>query len=144
MYRVDGDGPVEVLLVHPGGPQWKNRDTGAWSIPKGEFSEGDDVLQTALREFHEELGTRISGEFIRLRPVKQKAGKIVHAFAVEGDLDTHNITSNTFSLEWPPKSGNYIDVPEVDRAQWFNLDNAREKINPAQAAFIDELEKWLG
>ena len=144
MYRLDAEAPVEVLLVHPGGPQWKNRDLGAWSIPKGEFNVGDDILQTALREFHEELGTRIAGEFIRLKPVRQKAGKTVHAFAVEGDLDTETITSNTFPLEWPPRSGRFIDVPEVDCAEWFDLRTARQKINPAQAAFIDELQAWLG
>jgi len=143
MYRLD-DEILEVLLVHPGGPFSKNKDDGAWSIPKGEFSPGEDILQTALREFHEELGTRLSGEFIRLKPVRQKAGKIVHAYAVEGDLDTDAITSNTFQQEWPPRSGKMQDFPEVDRAEWFNVGAARQKINPAQTAFLDELTAWLG
>ena len=143
MYRFTDD-TLEVLIVHPGGPLWKNRDVGAWSIPKGEFQEGDDLLQTALREFHEELGTRISGEFIRLEPVKQKGGKLVHAYAVEGDLDTEKIVSNTFPLEWPPRSGRTIDVPEVDRAEWCDIPTAREKLNPAQTDFLDQLERWLG
>lgn len=143
MYRMEDGGPVEVLLVHPGGPLWKNRDLGAWSIPKGEFQDGEDILRTALREFEEELGTRIAGEFIRLKPVRQKDGKMVHAFAVEGDLDTDSIESNTFPLEWPKGSGRTIEVPEVDRAEWVDLRTAREKINSAQAAFLDELEAWL-
>lgn len=143
MYRLDAKTP-EVLLVHPGGPLYKNKDEGAWSIPKGEFLPGDDILKTALREFHEELGTRISGEFIRLKPVRQKGGKLVHAFAVEGDLDADNIESNTFEMEWPPHSGNMMDIPEVDRAGWFDFPTARQKINPAQTAFIDEIEAWLG
>jgi predicted NUDIX family NTP pyrophosphohydrolase len=142
MYRLEDD-VLNVLLVHPGGPLWQNRDAGAWSIPKGELDVGEDVLKTALREFHEELGTRISGEFIRLKPVRQKAGKIVHAYAVEGDLDTESIASNTFQQEWPPRSGRMQDFPEVDRAEWFDLVTAREKINPAQIAFLDELADWL-
>lgn len=143
MYRFK-DETLEVLIVHPGGPLWKNRDAGAWSIPKGEFNEGDDLLQTAMREFHEELGTRISGEFIRLEPVKQKGGKLVHAFAVEGDLDVDNIVSNTFPLEWPPRSGRMIEVPEVDRAEWCDIPTARKKLNPAQTELLDQLETFLG
>lgn len=142
MYRFD-DELLNVLLVHPGGPFGQNKDLGAWSIPKGEFEVGEDILKTALREFHEELGTRISGEFIRLKPVRQKAGKIVHAFAVEGNLDTNSITSNKFQLEWPPRSGKIEEFPEVDRAEWFDLPAARQKINPAQIAFLDELAKWV-
>ena len=143
MYRFD-DGVLEVLLIHPGGPMWKNRDEGAWSIPKGE-SDGDDdnLLKTALREFREELGTPISGEFIRLKSIKQKGGKLVHAFAVEGDLDAGKIESNTFVQEWPPRSGKMQEFPEVDRAEWFHLAAAREKIIPAQVPLLDELEEWL-
>jgi predicted NUDIX family NTP pyrophosphohydrolase len=144
MYRLTSAANVEVLIVHPGGPLWRKRDEGAWSIPKGEFHDGEDILQTAMREFHEELGTRVSGEFIRLEPIRQKGGKVVHAFAVEGDLDADNIVSNTFALEWPPRSGRTIDVPEVDRAAWYDIPTARQKLNPAQTDFLDQLTKWLG
>jgi predicted NUDIX family NTP pyrophosphohydrolase len=143
MYRYAGD-ELEVLIVHPGGPTWKNRDVGAWSIPKGEFDTGEDVLKTALREFHEELGTRLSGEFVQLKPVRQKSGKIVHAYATEGDLDTETIESNTFMTEWPPKSGRIQEFPEVDRAIWCDIETAREKLIPAQAAFLDELVERFG
>ena len=143
MYRFLGD-ELEVLLVHPGGPFYAKKDLGAWSIPKGEFAPGEDILKCALREFHEETGTRISGEFILLKSVRQKAGKIVHAYAVEGDLDTDTIESNTFQLEWPPKSDKLQEFPEIDRALWCNLGVARQKINPAQVAFLDELEERIG
>lgn len=142
MYRFD-DGRLEVLIVHPGGPYNARKDEGAWSIPKGEFDPGEDPLRTALREFHEELGKRISGEFIRLQPVRQKGGKLVHAFAVEGDLDTDAIESNTFEIEWPPRSGKRQEFPEVDQAIWCDLDTAREKLNPAQTALLDNLADWL-
>jgi predicted NUDIX family NTP pyrophosphohydrolase len=142
MYRFV-DGRLEVLIVHPGGPYNARKDEGAWSIPKGEFDPGEDPLRTALREFHEELGTRISGEFIRLQPVRQKGGKLVHAFAVEGDLDTDAIESNTFEIEWPPRSGKRQEFPEVDQAIWFDLDTAREKLNPAQTGLLDNLADWL-
>ena len=138
MYRID-DGVLEVLIVHPGGPLYASKEAGAWSIPKGEFLPGDDILKTALREFHEELGTRISGEFFALEPVRQKGGKTVHAFAVEGDLDAGNIHSNTFEMEWPPRSGRTQEFPEIDRALWCNIETARQKLNPAQTAFLDEL-----
>jgi len=143
MYRYAGD-DLEVLIVHPGGPTWKNRDVGAWSIPKGEFDTGEDVLKTALREFHEELGIRLSGEFVQLKPVRQKSGKIVHAYATEGDLDTETIESNTFRTEWPPKSGKMQEFPEVDRAIWCDIETAREKLIPAQTAFLDELVERFG
>jgi predicted NUDIX family NTP pyrophosphohydrolase len=138
MYRFD-DEVLEVLLVHPGGPFNQNKDLGAWSIPKGEFEPGEDIFQTATREFFEELGSRVSGDFFQLEQIRQKGGKIVHAFAVEGDLDTDNFFSNTFEQEWPPHSGKFHDYPEVDQAEWFNIPTARQKINPAQTAFLDEL-----
>ena len=130
--------------MHPGGPGWAKRDEGAWSIPKGEFAKGEDVLATARREFEEELGESVTGDFIRLEPVKQSGGKIVHAFAVEGDLDTATFTSNTFEVEWPPRSGKTKVYPEVDKAEWFDIPTARFKINPAQSAFLDELIQKLG
>jgi predicted NUDIX family NTP pyrophosphohydrolase len=134
------DGQREVLLVHPGGAFWKNKDDGAWTIPKGEVAEGEDLLAAAQREFHEELGTRPAGAFRELTPIKQKAGKWVHAWAVEGDLDTTTIKSNTFTMEWPPRSGKQAQFPEVDRAAWFPLPEARRKINPAQVSLLDQIE----
>ena len=132
---------AEVLLVHPGGPFWKNKDDGAWSIPKGEVEPGEDLLAAARRETGEELGpgVRMVGEPRQLAPVRQKSGKLVHAFLVEGDFDPAALASNTFTLEWPPKSGKHVEFPEVDRADWFRLSEARRKINPAQAAFLDAL-----
>jgi predicted NUDIX family NTP pyrophosphohydrolase len=138
--RRDG---LQVLLVHPGGPFWKNKDDGAWSIPKGEVDENEDLLLCARREFEEELGVAPQGSFIALSPIKQKAGKIVHAWCFEGDLDAASIHSNTFTMEWPPKSGKRAEFPEVDRAEWFDLPTARKKINPAQAAIIDEMERLM-
>ncbi len=143
MYRLDR-GFLEVLLVHPGGPLWKSRDAAAWSIPKGEFLPGQDPLENAIREFEEELGSPVAGEFLTLKPVRQKAGKLVHAFAVEGELDTSNIQSNTFSMEWPPRSGRMQQFPEIDRAEWFDTPTASQKINPAQRSFLDELAERLG
>jgi len=138
------EGTLEILIVHPGGPFWKNKDEGAWSIPKGEFLPGQDPLSTAKREFKEELGKAVKGKkFLELRPVFQAGGKAVYAWAVEGDLDTSKIKSNEFDLEWPPRSGRYIKVPEVDRAQWADLSTARLKLNPAQAGFIEQLEEIL-
>lgn len=133
---------LEILIVHPGGPFWKKKDSGAWSIPKGEF-EVEDALQAAKREFEEELGSPIEGEMVALKPQKQKGGKIVHAWAVEGDLDPQKIKSNTFELEWPPKSGKTQQFPEIDRAEWFPVSTALEKINQGQAAFIQELVEKL-
>jgi len=131
---------AEVLLVHPGGPYWARKDAGAWSIPKGEVEEGEDPRTAALREFAEETGTRLpDGALEPLGSVKLKSGKLVHAFAVAGDLDPEAIVSSTFELEWPPRSGRTRAFPEVDRAGWFGLDEAREKLNPAQAAFVDRL-----
>ena len=132
-------GRTEVLLVHPGGPFWRNKDAGAWSIPKGELADGENPLAAARREFAEELGTAPDGPFAALPPVKQKGGKTVLAWAVAGDLDVSAIRSNRFALEWPPRSGRHVDFPEVDRAAWFDLPTARAKINPAQAALLDAL-----
>lgn len=131
---------LEVLLVHPGGPFWAQRDAGAWSIPKGEYSAGEEPLLAARREFEEELGvTPPDGPAQDLGEVRQKAGKLVHAWALEGDLDTTAITSNKFPVQWPPRSGKWIQVPEVDRAEWFPLAEARKRINPAQAELLDRL-----
>jgi predicted NUDIX family NTP pyrophosphohydrolase len=131
---------VEVLLVHPGGPFWAKRDLGAWSIPKGEYDDEEDALAAARREFAEELGSAPpDGEMIDLGEVRQKAGKVVCAWALAGDFDAGEIVSNTFTIEWPPRSGRTREFPEVDRAQWFELDEARERINPAQAALLDRL-----
>jgi predicted NUDIX family NTP pyrophosphohydrolase len=131
-----------VLLVHPGGPFWAKKDFGAWSIPKGEHDEGEDAQACALREFAEELGSPPApGELADLGSVRQKAGKHVQAWALEGDLDPAAVRSNTFTLEWPPRSGRTQEFPEVDRAGWFALDAARERINPAQAAFLDRLRE---
>ena len=130
---------IEIFLVHPGGPFWKAKDNGAWSIPKGEFTEDEDPLTVARREFNEETGQAVDGNFEQLTPVKQKGGKIVHAWAVEGDADSDNIVSNTFQQEWPYKSGKWITIPEVDKAAWFSAEEAKEKINSAQTAFIEEL-----
>jgi predicted NUDIX family NTP pyrophosphohydrolase len=137
------EGMLEVLIVHPGGPFWKNKDVGAWSIPKGEFLPGQDPLKTAKREFKEELGKSVSGKFTELRPVFQAGGKIVYAWAVEGDLDVSTIKSNEFEMEWPPRSGRNMKVPEVDRAEWCDLATAREKLNSAQVGFIDQLEELI-
>ncbi len=134
------DGLLQVLLVHPGGPFWSKKDEGAWTIPKGEVADGEELLQTALREFEEETGVKPIGKLIPLTPIKQKAGKTVHAWAVEGNLDPSAVKSNTFKMEWPPKSGKYAEFPEIDRAEFFDVVAARKKINPAQIGFIAELE----
>jgi predicted NUDIX family NTP pyrophosphohydrolase len=139
LHRRKGAG-TEVLLVHPGGPFWAKKDLGAWSIPKGEHDEGEDALACALREFGEETGTTLPpGELTDLGTIRQRGGKVVQAWAAEGDLDADAVRSNTFTLEWPPRSGRVREYPEVDRAAWFGLDEARERINPAQAAFLDRL-----
>jgi predicted NUDIX family NTP pyrophosphohydrolase len=136
---------LQVLLVHPGGPFWAARDVGSWSIPKGECEEGEDPRATARREFAEELGTPApQGEALELGEVRQKAGKIVLAWAMAGDLDPEHITSNTFTMEWPPRSGRSEEFPEVDRAQWFGLAEARERINPAQVALLERLQEAVG
>lgn len=138
MYRVSA-AAVEVLLVHPGGPYWARKDGGAWSIPKGEIEEGEDDLAAAMREFEEETGFRPSGEFRRLDPVSLRSRKTVHAWAFEGELDPDELRSATFTMEWPPHSGKKQEFPEVDRAGWFTLDEAREKIQPGQIGFIEQL-----
>jgi len=136
------DGTREVLLVHPGGPFWSRRDEGAWSIPKGEIEPGETALQVALREFREELGQDPpNGQTISLGSIRQAGGKVVHGWAVAGDLDTNRVTSVTFEVEWPPRSGTKKSFPEVDRAGWFDLDVARAKILPAQAVFLERLER---
>jgi predicted NUDIX family NTP pyrophosphohydrolase len=140
MHRTGAAGP-EVLLVHPGGPFWARRDLGAWSIPKGEYEDGEDPLACALREFAEELGSAPpdGAEPVELGEVRQKSGKVVAAWALAGDLDAGAIRSNTFSMEWPPRSGAMREFPEVDRAGWFGLEEARAKILPAQAPLLDRL-----
>ena len=138
VYRLHS-GELEVFLVHPGGPFWKNKDDGAWSIPKGEYTDEEDPLEAAKREFEEETGIECSGKFIMLDPIKQKGGKIVSAWALEKDMDAKSIKSNLFSMEWPPKSGKMQEFPEVDKAAWFGLNDAKQKINPSQAALIDQL-----
>jgi predicted NUDIX family NTP pyrophosphohydrolase len=136
-------GVLEVFLVHPGGPFWAGKDGGAWSIPKGEYAPGEDPLAAANREFQEETGCAAAGEFLPLTPLKQPSGKIIHAWAVAGDCDATAIRSNTFSLEWPPRSGRRQDFPEVDRAAWFTLAAAREKILRGQLGFLEELRGLL-
>jgi predicted NUDIX family NTP pyrophosphohydrolase len=134
----------EVFLVHPGGPLWQSRDLGAWSIPKGELAPGEDPLAAAVREFTEETGLPVAGTPVALQPVRQPGGKVVHAFAVEGDCDPAAVRSNTFSLEWPPRSGRRQEFPEVDRAAWFELDDAAVRITRGQRALIDQLRALLG
>jgi predicted NUDIX family NTP pyrophosphohydrolase len=144
LYRRGEEGR-EVLLVHPGGPYWTKKDLGAWSIPKGEYEDGEDPRACALREFEEELGVPPpDGDLAELGATRQAGGKLVTAWAVEGDVDAGSVRSNTFALEWPPRSGVMREFPEVDRAQWFALDEARRRINPAQAVFVDRLEDLLG
>lgn len=130
---------IEIFLVHPGGPFWKNKDEGAWSIPKGEFNDDEEPLQAAIREFFEETGIQISGELVELKPVMQKGGKIVYAWALEKNIDAATITSNTFEIEWPPRSGKYQNFPEADKAGWFSVDEAKKKLNTMQVAFLEEL-----
>lgn len=142
MYRIK-DGAIQVLLAHPGGPYFVNKDDGHWSIPKGEPGPGEDSLLTAQREFEEETGLRPPGPFIPLKPVKQKGGKIVHAWAFEGACDPATIHSNTFTMEWPPRSGQQMQFPEIDRAEFFDLEMARRKIRSGQVGLIDELETIL-
>jgi len=134
---------LKVLLVHPGGPYFTNKNAGSWSIPKGEYGDDEEPLTAAKREFAEETGIEINGEFAALTPVKQKSGKIVAAWAVEADVDITDFRPGTFAMEWPPKSGSVNQYPEVDKAEWFTLDVAKELLNPAQVAFIDELERHV-
>ncbi|MDI6853069.1 MAG: NUDIX domain-containing protein [Deltaproteobacteria bacterium] len=142
MYRRRA-GRLEFFLVHPGGPFWKNKEAGAWSIPKGEFGPEDDALAAARREFAEETGFEAEGDFFPLSPITQAGGKVVQAWAVEGDLDPEKITSNTFTMEWPPNSGKEVEFPEVDRAGWFSFEEAKEKINKAQVKLLEELKAKL-
>jgi predicted NUDIX family NTP pyrophosphohydrolase len=137
MYR-SHEGVLQVLLAHPGGPFFKNKDDGAWTIPKGEIEPGEDLLEAAKREFKEEIGFTSTGPFIALSPIKQKGGKIVHAWAFQGDFDPNTIVSNTFSMEWPPKSGRQMEFPEIDRAEFFVLLEAKRKIKIGQDGLIDE------
>jgi predicted NUDIX family NTP pyrophosphohydrolase len=140
MYRIQ-DGKLQVLLVHPGGPWFLNKDDGAWTIPKGEIEPGEDLLEAAKREFEEETGITPTGPFFALTPIKQKGGKIVHAWAFQGDCDPSTICSNTFTMEWPPKSGRQIEFPEMDRADFFEVAEAGRKINAAQMALVLECEQ---
>jgi predicted NUDIX family NTP pyrophosphohydrolase len=134
------DGAHQVLLVHPGGPFWAKKDAGAWSIPKGEYQDGEEPRAAALREFAEELGTPApDGELVELGEVRQRGGKVVTAWALDGDADADAIRSNTFTMQWPPRSGTMREFPEVDRAAWFSLDEARERILPGQAPLLDRL-----
>ena len=133
------DSTIYFLLVHPGGPFWKNKDLESWSIPKGEFTDDEDPLEAARREFHEETGFEIDGDFINLESVKLKSGKTIFAWAVEFDIDVALVKSNEFEMEWPPKSGSMKSFPEVDRAEWFQTAEALKKINPAQADFIIQI-----
>jgi predicted NUDIX family NTP pyrophosphohydrolase len=139
LYRQSGDA-LEVLLVHHGGPLWARRDTGAWSIPKGEYGDEEDPRACALREFEEETGTALPpGDLIGLGEVKQKGGKVVTAWAAEGDIDADAVESNTFTMEWPPRSGRQQEFPEIDRSAWFPVDLAREKLVKGQVPFLDRL-----
>jgi predicted NUDIX family NTP pyrophosphohydrolase len=138
VYRNSARG-IEVLLVHPGGPLWKNKDEGAWTIPKGEFTDEETPLDAGNREFTEETGIALYGDFIELTPIQQKGGKWVYASALEFDLDASSVVSNTFEMEWPPKSGKLQRFPEIDRAAWFPVAAAKTKMIPAQTALLDEL-----
>jgi len=135
------DGQLQVLLVHPGGPLWKNKDEGVWTIPKGEVAPGEDQIDTAIREFQEETGVAPHGPFEPLGQIKQKSGKIVHAWAFEGDCDPEKVRSNSFTMEWPPKSGRQQEFPEIDRADFFTIEQAKHKINPAQIGLLDALTR---
>ena len=135
---------IEVFLVHPGGPFWAKKDLGAWSIPKGEFDDTEDGLAAAKREFLEEVGQAVDGTFIELTPIKQRGGKRVHAWAVEGEVDPAAVRSNEFELEWPPRSGRTARFPEVDRGQWFPMAEAFQRILTAQAPILEELQAKVG
>jgi predicted NUDIX family NTP pyrophosphohydrolase len=140
------NGVLEILLVHPGGPFWAKRDLGAWSIPKGEFdaTEESDPLLVARRELEEETGYTASGHFVPLADLRQPSGKVIHAWAVEADFDASSIRSNTFSMEWPPRSGKSQEFPEVDRAEWFPMPQAKERILRGQRGFLEQLQQLVG
>ncbi len=143
LYKFTGNS-LEVFLIHPGGPYWKNKDVGAWSIPKGEFSNEDSPLDAAIRELEEETGARVSENFIELSPIKQKAGKMVYGWATKGNLKEEDFKcSSNINIEWPPKSGKFQSFPEADRGEWFVLDEAKLKINPSQVALLSELIEKL-
>ncbi len=142
LYRFDNK-QLQVFLVHPGGPFFRNKNDGAWSIPKGEFLDDEEALTAAKREFAEETGRSIDGKFIQLEPITQKSGKKVFAWAVEGDIDHETIISNTFEIEWPPKSGKKQAFPEIDKAAWFDIDTAKLKINQGQVGLIENLNRIL-
>ena len=143
LYRMRADGP-EVFLVHPGGPFWARKDAGAWSIPKGEISADEDPLRAARREFAEETGFVVDGDFQALTPLRQRSGKWIHAWALAGDCDADRIRSNTCEVQWPPRSGRLITVPEVDRAAWLPLPRAFEKLIAGQHGFLTQLQALLG
>jgi predicted NUDIX family NTP pyrophosphohydrolase len=138
LFRVAKDGPL-FFLVHPGGPFWKNKDEGAWSIPKGEFDDNEEPLAAAIREFEEETGFAVTGNFLELKPVKQKSGKWIYAYGLRAEINEKELRSNMFLLEWPPRSGKKIEVPEVDRGEWFDYVTAKKKLIPGQVAILDEL-----
>ncbi len=142
VYRIR-EGRLEIFLVHPGGPFWARKDAGAWSIPKGEFVQPEDPLEAARREFQEETGHEIDGAFLPLEPIKQAGGKTVHAWAVQGEIDPERVRSNTFTMEWPRGSGRQKEYPEIDRAEWFEVEEARRRILPGQAGLLDELAGLL-
>jgi predicted NUDIX family NTP pyrophosphohydrolase len=143
LYRFK-DSQLEVFLVHPGGPFWSKKNEGAWSIPKGEYEEGEDPFEVAKREFKEETGFEADGDFISLSPLKQPSRKIIIAWALEGDCDADKIKSNTFMIEWPPRSGKYAKFPEVDRAGWFSISVAKRKLLKGKVRFIEQLHEKLG
>jgi predicted NUDIX family NTP pyrophosphohydrolase len=142
LYRIR-EKQLEVFLVHPGGPFWAKKDAAAWSIPKGEMNPDEDPLATAQRELAEETGCTVTGPFASLGSVRQAGGKTVHAFTAEAEIDVEKIVSNTFTMEWPPRSGRWTEFPEVDRAAWFSLEVAAEKINPGQVEFLERLREAL-
>lgn len=146
LYRQSSNGAdhLEVFLVHPGGPFWRNKDAGSWTIPKGEFTNAEPALDAAVREFREETGTTLKGPFQPLSPIRQKGGKRVYAWASAGNIDPATIVSNTFEIEWPRNSGRMVTYPEVDKAAWFTLPQARSVINPAQISFLEELAETTG
>ena len=143
MYRRNASGGIEVLLAHPGGPYWQRKDAGAWTLPKGEYEDPEEPLAAALREWAEETGFAAVPPFIPLGEVKQAGGKRITAWAFQGDCDPHALKCNTFEIEWPPKSGQRQSFPEIDRVHWFELAEARERLNPAQAAFLERLERLV-